>query len=797
MTRAASIAAHLGAGRVTGLSSHPRPGGWGGEWIELDDDGDDGAAAEPTAGGALHWAPLRHPGLRERMGRIAAWVRDAAPALVVVDVSVEVTVLVRTMGVPVVVMGMPGDRRDAAHQLAYRLADAVLAPWPDWAEPLAGGAVWRAKTHAVGAVSRFDGRARDTPRPALGGRRRVLVLSGRGGTELTAGALAAAEAATPDWAWTVLGPPGDRWIAGPVAVAVRRRRRGHARRAERDRRGRGGAPPGRGRRAGAAARRAARDRGRAPAGRAGRGPARLACGTATGRACSRRPRAATASDGHGGTTGPARRGRPPCSNAGRPPRRSRAHRGDHAGGRAPRAPPAQHAALRRQEPAAARHVVVAMGCGEARRCRAACGETAEVVAVERPAAGLPLARARNAGAERALAGGAELLVFLDVDCLPGGGLLDRYRAAAGRAGPALLCGPVAYLPPEPRGGYPATGLRALAAPHPGRPAPPDGVLQRGGDHALFWSLSFAVTSATWRRIGGFSEVYVGYGGEDTDFGQLARRAGADLCWVGGALAFHQHHPVSSPPVQHLDDILRNAADLPRPVGMVAHVGLAVGVRRARSRPLRRGRGRLATRRGTRRHLSGTRGEQGDGGEEYPRARPRLLPMRVLFTTTGSAGHLGPLVPFADAVRRAGGDVLVATRGSSAQQARAAGFAVWAFADAPAELRSAALAEVRDLPLDVAHPRLVTEVFGGMDARAALPDVLDACASWRPTWWSRSRASSPARWQPGISTFPRSPSRSRSSPSSTGCAGRWTMRCAGCAATTRSPGRTGPAPRTSR
>ncbi len=219
---------------------------------------------------------------------------------------------------------------------------------------------------------------------------------------------------------------------------------------------------------------------------------------------------------------------------------------------------AQHAALRRQEPAAARHVVVAMGGGEARRCRAACGEAAEVVAVERPAAGLPLARARNAGAEHALAGGAELLVFLDVDCLPGAGLLERYRAAAGRAGPALLCGPVAYLPPEPRGGYPATGLGSLAAPHPGRPAPPDGVLQRGGDHALFWSLSFAVTRATWRRIGGFSEAYVGYGGEDTDFGQLARRAGVDLCWVGGALAFHQHHPVSSPPVQHLDDILRNA-----------------------------------------------------------------------------------------------------------------------------------------------------------------------------------------------------------------------------------------------
>ena len=36
-------------------------------------------------------------------------------------------------------------------------------------------------------------------------------------------------------------------------------------------------------------------------------------------------------------------------------------------------------------------------------------------------------------------------------------------------------------------------------------------------------------------------------------------------------------------------------------------------------------------------------------------------MRVMFTTTGSAGHLGPLVPFADAVRRSGDEVLIATR----------------------------------------------------------------------------------------------------------------------------------------
>ena len=175
------------------------------------------------------------------------------------------------------------------------------------------------------------------------------------------------------------------------------------------------------------------------------------------------------------------------------------------------------------------------------------GLGADVIGVASSPRGLPLARARNTGARHALAAGAELLVFLDVDCIPGPNLLARYQAAASQE--ALLCGPVAYLPPQP----------GPARPHPARPVPPEDAVLAGGDHTLFWTLSFAVTPATWRRVGEFCEEYVGYGGEDTDYGQLARRAGVGLCWVGGAWAYHQHHQTESPPVRHLDDILRNAA----------------------------------------------------------------------------------------------------------------------------------------------------------------------------------------------------------------------------------------------
>jgi hypothetical protein len=203
----------------------------------------------------------------------------------------------------------------------------------------------------------------------------------------------------------------------------------------------------------------------------------------------------------------------------------------------------QRAALR----GAGQHVVVAMGEGEAERCG---GSGDVLLEVPREPDGLPLARARNVGARRALECGADLLVFLDVDCLPGPGLLRRYREVAEAGEDALLCGPVAYLPPTPPGGYELSALPTLASAHPARPVP---------DDTLFWTLSFAVTAVTWQRIGGFCEAYVGYGGEDTDYGQLARQAGVDLWWVGGAWAYHQHHPVESPPVRHLDDILRNAA----------------------------------------------------------------------------------------------------------------------------------------------------------------------------------------------------------------------------------------------
>lgn len=174
--------------------------------------------------------------------------------------------------------------------------------------------------------------------------------------------------------------------------------------------------------------------------------------------------------------------------------------------------------------------------------------------------GLRVGTARNAAAELALSQDVDVLVFLDVDCLPGTQLLQRYVDAALTRPRDLLCGPVTYLHSVQRPASP-DDLDALTRPHPARPLPLEGAIDQAPDDQfdLFWSLSFAVTPLTWSRLGGFDEAYEGYGAEDTDLGRRARELGMGLQWVGGAHAYHQWHPSGSPPWRHLDDILRNGA----------------------------------------------------------------------------------------------------------------------------------------------------------------------------------------------------------------------------------------------
>lgn len=160
------------------------------------------APVDPTARGTLHWAPLHHGGARARMARIAAWIEAEQPTAMVVDVSVEVALLARLLGVPTVVVAQRGTRRDDPHRLAYRQAAAVVAPWSAESH-LPGDLPFDEGVRFVGAISRFDGRAFGA-RPAGGD---VLLLVGAGGHGLTWAHMEAAAAATPERTWHVAGGP--------------------------------------------------------------------------------------------------------------------------------------------------------------------------------------------------------------------------------------------------------------------------------------------------------------------------------------------------------------------------------------------------------------------------------------------------------------------------------------------------------------------------------------------------------------------------------------------------------------
>jgi hypothetical protein len=209
-------------GEVTGLSSVPRPAGWSGQWIELERDDSGHQAQDPTAHGRLHWAPVHDGGLATRMARIAEWINSTRPAALVVDVSVEVAVLGRVMGIPIVAVALPGDRSDPAHRLGYSLADTVLAAWPAGVGDLDRHLQpWADRTCHVGGLTPFATRSPTAP-PAEG-RRRVLVLQGNGGTAVGPAEVAAAAAATPNWDWRRIGPGAwsdDPWPALCAADVV-------------------------------------------------------------------------------------------------------------------------------------------------------------------------------------------------------------------------------------------------------------------------------------------------------------------------------------------------------------------------------------------------------------------------------------------------------------------------------------------------------------------------------------------------------------------------------------------------
>jgi hypothetical protein len=148
----------------------------------------------------MHYAPVGAASLRSRMAALTRYFEQEAPALLVVDVSVEVAMLARLCGVPVAIVRQHGNRNDFAHRLAFSWAAELLAPFPQWLEdPSASPAVRQATRYTGG----FSVRPPAPSRPEPG---RVVVLSGRGDGGFDSDDIESAAAACPGTSWQVAGP---------------------------------------------------------------------------------------------------------------------------------------------------------------------------------------------------------------------------------------------------------------------------------------------------------------------------------------------------------------------------------------------------------------------------------------------------------------------------------------------------------------------------------------------------------------------------------------------------------------
>ena len=167
--------------------------------------------AEPTPTiGPWHHAPAG-PDLRARTTALVDVVARNDCTTAVVDVSVEVTVLARLLGLRTVTVRQSGRRTDRAHRIGLHSADIVWIPQRPALEPIDGPVDDR--WFFSGPFSRLDGRTAPAEADSTG-RRLVVLLVGTGGTSFELDAWR--HAAPPDGWDVAIAGVGQPWRHGSV-----------------------------------------------------------------------------------------------------------------------------------------------------------------------------------------------------------------------------------------------------------------------------------------------------------------------------------------------------------------------------------------------------------------------------------------------------------------------------------------------------------------------------------------------------------------------------------------------------
>jgi UDP:flavonoid glycosyltransferase YjiC (YdhE family) len=109
----------------------------------------------------------------------------------------------------------------------------------------------------------------------------------------------------------------------------------------------------------------------------------------------------------------------------------------------------------------------------------------------------------------------------------------------------------------------------------------------------------------------------------------------------------------------------------------------------------------------------------------------MVPVRVLFTTRGSAGHLGPLAPFGHACLRAGHEVLVAAQRQNEANVKRAELPFAPVDDPPPDEWMPLMGGFAELDVATANGLMISQFFAGIDLRAELPALRAITESWQP------------------------------------------------------------------
>ncbi len=106
-------------------------------------------------------------------------------------------------------------------------------------------------------------------------------------------------------------------------------------------------------------------------------------------------------------------------------------------------------------------------------------------------------------------------------------------------------------------------------------------------------------------------------------------------------------------------------------------------------------------------------------------------MRILFASTGGAGHFSPLVPWVEASLRRGHDILVVGPAELAAVAAGLGYPMRIGGSPTREQVAPIWSQVATLRHEEAGPVVFGELFCRLNSGALLPGVRAACDEWAP------------------------------------------------------------------